>query len=80
MDSLGLKEEMTQEARQGNYWRLSVVYWMRYSRSFHNLNDCVNLPVTFQFALSADKETFSLAYVDEMFSDQGEKVMDFIYH
>jgi hypothetical protein len=61
---------------------LSVVYWMLHTRPerFDRLNECVNLPVSFQFALSADKDTFSLAYIDEMFSNQSEKVMDFIYH
>jgi hypothetical protein len=82
MDNLNLKDDMTQEAHQGDYWRLSVVYWMLHTRPerFDRLNECVNLPVSFQFALSADKDTFSLAYIDEMFSNQSEKVMDFIYH
>jgi hypothetical protein len=82
MDNLNLKDEMTQEAHQGDYWRLSVVYWMLHTRPerFDRLNECVNLPISFQFALSADKDTFSLAYIDEMFSNQVEKVMDFIYH
>jgi hypothetical protein len=82
MDNLNLKDEMTQEAHQGDYWRLSVVYWMLHTRPerFDRLNECVNLPISFQFALSADKDTFSLAYIDEMFSNQAEKVMDFIYH
>jgi hypothetical protein len=82
MDNLNLTDAMTQEAHRGDYWRLSVVFWLLHTRpeTFDSLNECVNLPITFQFALSADKKTFTFAYVDEMLSNQAEKTMDFIYH
>jgi hypothetical protein len=81
IDALNLQDEMRQEAGDDS-WRFKPVYFMLHasSETFDKLNECVILRVTFQFALSADKETFSMAYIDEKFSNQAEKVMDFIYH
>jgi hypothetical protein len=82
INSLGWKDEITQDAQLRGEPLTSVVNWMglTHPERFDKLNECVNLPVSFQFDLSADKETFSLAYIDEMFYNQAEKVMDFIYH
>ncbi len=73
---------MTEDAHRHDYWNLSVVYWMLHSRPevVEKLNECVDLPVSFQFALSEDKKTFTVAYIDPMFSGQTEKAMEFIYH
>lgn len=93
MGTLGLTEQMTQEANKptdggygGGYGRLPVLYWVVRQKDTHpewyeKLDGCVNIPVSFQFTLSADQKTFNVAYVDEsIFGDQEDKALAFIYH
>jgi hypothetical protein len=100
MATVGLREQMTQEAHNptdgrtyigpdisgASYDGLPVLYWMLRLESAHpdwyeKLNACINIPVSFQFATSVDKKTFTLAYFDQpMFGGQENKALAFIYH
>ena len=93
INTLGLKEQMTQEAHNptdgvwgGGYWRLPVFYWVNRQKVAHpewyeKLNRCVNIPVSFQFAISADQKSFKVAYLDQpIFGGQEDKALGFVYH